>query len=88
VLNCSKAFDSKFANSSGVMLSVFKLKVTNCLLTQRTEFSLHPRSIQKTLFSYLSEFGTEPVPVDYLQVVENHFFLIDFLDKLEQNNEL
>ncbi|MFT6923743.1 MAG: hypothetical protein ACJA1C_002763, partial [Crocinitomicaceae bacterium] len=42
-LNCSKAFDSKFANSSGVMLSVFKLKVTNCLLTQRTEFSLHPR---------------------------------------------
>ncbi|MFT6924284.1 MAG: hypothetical protein ACJA1C_003306, partial [Crocinitomicaceae bacterium] len=46
-LNCSKAFDSKFANSSGVMLSVFKLKVTNCLLTQRTEFSLHPPSIDE-----------------------------------------
>jgi hypothetical protein len=46
------------------------------------------RSIQKTLFSYLSEFGTDPIPVDYLQVVENHFFLIDFLDKLEQNKVL
>jgi hypothetical protein len=39
------------------------------------------RSIQKTLFSYLSEFGTEPVPVDYLQVVENHFFLIGLATK-------
>ena len=54
------------------------------LFTPPTELR---RSIQKTLFSYLLEFGTEAIPVDYVQVVENHFFLIDFLDKLEQNKE-
>ena len=43
------------------------------------------KSIQKTLFAYLLEQDTEAIPEDFKQVVENHFFLIDFLDKLEQN---
>lgn len=41
-------------------------------------------SVQKTLFSYLLELD-EVLPNDYKETIENHFFLIDFLDKIESS---
>ena len=45
------------------------------------------RSIQKTFFTYLLELDTLMVPADFMEIVENHIFLIEFLDTLEQNKE-
>ena len=43
------------------------------------------RSVQSTMVSYLMEQDENSLAPDFRSVVENHFFLIDFLDKLEVN---
>lgn len=41
------------------------------------------RSVQATLFAYLQEQDDAGLPENFKEIIENHFFLIDFLDKLE-----
>ena len=46
------------------------------------------RSVQSTLFSYLLEQDESSLAPDFKSVVENHFFLIDFLDNVESTTPL
>lgn len=41
------------------------------------------KSIQKTLFAYLLEQDEKGLDAEFKKVVEDHYFLIDFLDKLD-----
>lgn len=41
------------------------------------------KSLHSTLFAYLLEQDTEGSDANYKTVVEDYFYLIDFLDKLE-----
>lgn len=41
------------------------------------------RSIQKTFFAFLAEQESKSLDPNYHKIVEDHFFLFDFLDKLE-----
>ena len=41
------------------------------------------QSVEKTLFSYLLGQDEKVIDADYKKVVEDHFFLLDFLNKLE-----
>lgn len=44
------------------------------------------RSVQRTLFAYVLEQDDKGLDSEFKMVVEDHFFLIDFLDKLECDN--
>lgn len=41
------------------------------------------KSVQRTLFAYLLEQDSRGLDSNFKETVENHFFLIDFLDKLD-----
>jgi hypothetical protein len=62
--------------------NVTKLKHLEKLLQFAPATELR-RSVQATLFAYLQELDDAGLPENFKEVVENHFFLIDFLDKLE-----
>ena len=41
------------------------------------------RSLQKTFFAFLTAQNERDVDNEYLKVVEDYYFIFDFLDKLE-----
>ena len=43
------------------------------------------KSVQATLFAYILEQDEKSLVTDFKKVVENHFFLIEFLDKLDES---
>lgn len=43
------------------------------------------KSVQRTLFAYLLEQDGKGLDSNFKETIENHFFLIDFLDKLDSD---
>ena len=59
-----------------------KIKFLDTLLLMAPPRELR-KSVQSSLFAYILEQDMKAVPPDFKKVVENHYFLIDFLDKVE-----
>ncbi|MNJ86442.1 hypothetical protein D3C87_39380 [compost metagenome] len=51
-------------------------------LLQFTSANELRKSVQRTLFAYLLEQDSNKIDMNFKETIENHFFLIDFFDKL------
>ena len=63
----------------------YKLEQLETLL-QFTTASRLRRSVQTTLFAYLMDMDEKIIPIRFKETIEDHYYLIEFLEKLDENS--